>query len=125
MWLWGAIPILATVAGALTVSSAARAESLADKIVAETKQEIKDEQKDRDDGEHVRDYRHIVIIYQENHSFDNLYGFWGNVGDDSMDGQSKADAAHTSQVRQDNQTAYRCLLQNDVNLISPSHELHR
>jgi acid phosphatase len=120
MRLWGAIPILATVAGALTVSSAARAESLADKIVAETKQEIKDEQKDRDDGEHVRDYRHIVIIYQENHSFDNLYGFWGNVGDDSMDGQSKADAAHTSQVRQDNQTAYRCLLQNDVNLISPS-----
>jgi phospholipase C len=77
MRLWGAIPILATVAGALTVSSAARAESLADKIVAETKQEIKDEQKDRDDGEHARDYRHIVIIYQENHSFDNLYGFWG------------------------------------------------
>src|SRR5215831_8564013 len=120
MRLWGAIPILASVAGALTVSSAARAESLAGKIVGEIKQEIKDELKDRDDGEHARDYKHIVIIYQENHSFDNLYGFWGNVGGDTIDGQSKADAAHTNQVRQDNQTAYSCLLQNDVNLTSPS-----
>src|SRR5215470_12525284 len=120
MRLWGAIPILASVAGALTLSSAARADSLAGKIVGEIKQDIKDELKDRDDGEHARDYKHIVIIYQENHSFDNLYGFWGNVGGDTIDGQSKADAAHTNQVRQDNQTAYSCLLQNDLNLTSPS-----
>src|SRR5215470_2422470 len=120
MRLWGAIPILASVAGALTLSSAARADSLAGKIVGEIKQDIKDELKDRDDGEHARDYKHFVIIYQENHSFDNLYGFWGNVGGDSINGQSDADPSHTAQVRQDNQTAYKCLLQNDVNLTSPS-----
>ena len=24
-------------------------------------------------------YKHIVVIYEENHSFDNLYGNWGSV----------------------------------------------
>lgn len=24
-------------------------------------------------------YKHLVVIYQENHSFDNLYGSWGSV----------------------------------------------
>ena len=27
-----------------------------------------------------RHYKHIVVIYEENHSFDNLYGGWGKVG---------------------------------------------
>jgi phospholipase C len=27
----------------------------------------------------VNAFTHIVVIYQENHSFDNLYGLWGKV----------------------------------------------
>jgi phospholipase C len=56
---------------------------------------------------------HFVVIYQENHSFDNLYGGWEGV-----DGLASADAAHTTQVSQTG-AAYECLLQNDVNLTSP------
>jgi acid phosphatase len=57
--------------------------------------------------------RHFVVIYQENHSFDNLYGRWEGV-----DGIARADAAHTRQVNQAGDR-YQCLLQNDVNLASP------
>ena len=39
--------------------------------------------------------RHIVVIYQENHSFDNLYGGWEGVN-----GRVNADSAHTIQVGQ-------------------------
>jgi acid phosphatase len=53
---------------------------------------------------------HIVVIYEENHSFDNLYGAWEGVN-----GRSNADAAHTLQIKQ-NGTVFTCLLQNDVNL---------
>jgi acid phosphatase len=56
---------------------------------------------------------HIVVIYEENHSFDNLYGGWEGVN-----GTAKADTAHTTQVDQAG-AAYSCLLQNDVNLTSP------
>ena len=56
---------------------------------------------------------HIVVIYQENHSFDNLYGSWERVN-----GLSHASAANTLQVNQGG-TAYTCLKQNDVNLTSP------
>ena len=24
-------------------------------------------------------FKHVVVIYEENHSFDNLYGLWGDV----------------------------------------------
>jgi len=65
------------------------------------------------------DFKHFVIIYQENHSFDNLYGLWGNVEGTPVNGLPMADADHMQQVRQDNVTKYRCLLQNDVNLTSP------
>jgi acid phosphatase len=61
----------------------------------------------------LKNIRHFVVIYQENHSFDNLYGAWERV-----DGVRGADRAHTTQVDQDG-AAYRCLLQNDVNLTSP------
>jgi acid phosphatase len=53
---------------------------------------------------------HIVVIYEENHSFDNLYGGWEGVN-----GLKNADAAHTTQVDQAN-APYLCLKQNDVNL---------
>jgi phospholipase C len=56
---------------------------------------------------------HIVVIYQENHSFDNLYGSWEGVN-----GLADADAAHTTQVGQAG-VAYTCLKQNDVKLTSP------
>src|SRR5262245_12097252 len=56
---------------------------------------------------------HIVVIYEENHSFDNLYGGWEGVN-----GRANADGPHTSQVNQAG-TAYSCLKQDDVNLASP------
>ena len=56
---------------------------------------------------------HFVVIYQENHSFDNLYGKWEKV-----DGLRDADVAHTQQVDQAG-APYQCLMQNDVNLTSP------
>jgi phospholipase C len=60
-------------------------------------------------------YKHLVVIYEENHSFDNLYGSWGDVGGQHVDGIGGATA---TQVAQDG-TAYSCLLQTDVNLTSP------
>ena len=67
-----------------------------------------------DDGEKaLKKIRHFVVIYQENHSFDNLYGEWERV-----DGVAAADAAHSRQVDQAG-APYTCLMQNDVNLTSP------
>ena len=63
-------------------------------------------------------YRHLVVIYEENHSFDNLYGTWGPVGRDRVDGLAQARRAQRTQVAQ-NGSAYRCLLQADVNLTTP------
>jgi acid phosphatase len=57
--------------------------------------------------------KHVVVIYEENHSFDNLYGGWEGVN-----GLKNADAAHTSQVDQKG-VPYTCLKQLDVNLTSP------
>jgi acid phosphatase len=68
----------------------------------------------------VNEFKHIVVIYQENHSFDNLFGLWGKVNGKSVDGLSKVKLFHTRQVRADNTTPYTCLLMNDVNLTSPS-----
>jgi phospholipase C len=56
---------------------------------------------------------YFVVIYQENHSFDNLYGGWEGVR-----GLTDADAAHTAQIAQTG-GAYSCLKQDDVNLTSP------
>src|SRR5436305_2938541 len=57
---------------------------------------------------------HIVVIYEENHSFDNLYGTWEGVN-----GRSNASAAKTLQIKQ-NGAVFACLLQDDVNLTSPT-----
>jgi phospholipase C len=57
--------------------------------------------------------QHLVVIYQENHSFDNLYGGWEGVN-----GRPNADSAHTIQVGQAG-APYTCLLQNDFSLTSP------
>ena len=63
-------------------------------------------------------FTNLVVIYEENHSFDNLYGDWGRVGGKVVNGLQNATPAKTTQVAQDG-TAYQCLLQNDVNLASP------
>jgi phospholipase C len=47
------------------------------------------------DANKLRTVDHIVVIYEENHSFDNLYGGWERVR-----GLSDADAAHTTQLGQ-------------------------
>ena len=69
-------------------------------------------------GDRLGAIKHIVVVYEENHSFDNLYGGWEGVN-----GRANADAAHTSQIGQGTSTtpgtSYTCLLQNDVNLASP------
>ncbi len=66
-----------------------------------------------DGGGGLRHIKHFVVVYEENHSFDNLYGGWERV-----DGLRDADRAHTRQVNQAG-APYDCLLQNDVNLTSP------
>ena len=60
-------------------------------------------------------FKNLVVIYQENHSFDNLYGSWGKAGRDRVDGLDSAPRATSLQVKQNGQ-AYRCLPQTDVNL---------
>ena len=57
---------------------------------------------------------HIVVIYEENHSFDNLYGGWEGV-----DGLANATSVRTTQVNVAG-APYDCLKQNDVNLTSPT-----
>ncbi len=57
---------------------------------------------------------HIVVIYEENHSFDNLYGGWERVN-----GLASAAAADVKQVNEAG-NPFACLLQDDVNLQAPS-----
>ena len=54
---------------------------------------------------------HIVVIYEENHSFDNVFGGWERVN--GLD-----DATAQPQVTPDG-AVLPCLPQNDVNLTSP------
>jgi acid phosphatase len=63
-------------------------------------------------------YKHLVVIYEENHSFDNLYGSWGDVRGQHVEGRSDATAAQRTQIAQDG-TPFACLPQNDPNLTSP------
>src|SRR5262245_10826243 len=60
-------------------------------------------------------FKHIVVIYEENHSFDNLYGLWGDVNGQHVVGLGDADDAHTTQVDQGGDP-YHCLLQTDISL---------
>jgi phospholipase C len=60
---------------------------------------------------------HIVVIYEENHSFDNLFGRW--PGADGL-ARNPARTPRSVQVGPDAaRTPYSCLLQNDVNLTTP------
>ncbi|MBL8483440.1 MAG: hypothetical protein JNJ60_14680 [Rhodocyclaceae bacterium] len=62
--------------------------------------------------------RHIVVIYMENHSFDNLYGTWEAAPGERIDGLAAAGAAQTRQIGQ-NGRPYDCLLQVEPQLASP------
>lgn len=57
--------------------------------------------------------KHIVVIYQENHSFDNVFGGWEGV-----DGLASAPWQRTLQVNQAGDL-FACLRQNDPSLLSP------
>jgi phospholipase C len=62
----------------------------------------------------LRHIKHFVVIYEENHSFDNLYGRWEGVN-----GLSSPDVAtHSRQVNEAG-VQYACLKMNDVNLSAP------
>jgi acid phosphatase len=63
-------------------------------------------------------YRHLVVIYEENHSFDNLYGHWGKVNGQRVDGIAQASLRSKRQV-DERGSRYNCLLQDDVNLTAP------
>lgn len=75
---------------------------------------------DRTPAADLAGFKHIVVIYQENHSFDNLYGNWGAVNGEPTNGRANAVPANTVQVAQDNSTPFECLKQLDVNLTSPT-----
>jgi len=61
-------------------------------------------------------YSKLVVIYEENHSFDNLYGLWGKVGNQKVNGLSQGEAG-TTQLDQSG-APLDCLLQNDNNLVT-------
>jgi acid phosphatase len=66
------------------------------------------------DANKLRTIDHIVVIYEENHSFDNLYGGWERVR-----GLGDADAAHTVQLGQTGPSSFapfECLYMDDLNL---------
>ncbi len=64
---------------------------------------------------HLRGIDHLVVIYEENHSFDNLYGLWPGV-----DGIASPANATPNQTQVDQGGApYDCLKQNDPKLTSP------
>jgi acid phosphatase len=56
---------------------------------------------------------HVVVIYEENHSFDNLYGGWEGVN--GLQNASPANYTQRDQVG----NAWGCLQQLDVNLTTP------
>lgn len=62
---------------------------------------------------------HIVVIFQENHSFDNIYGGWGEVNGQKINGIAQAPSDKRIQVGADG-TPLACLLVIDKNLSSPS-----
>ena len=64
---------------------------------------------------HLRGIDHLVVIYEENHSFDNLYGQWPGV-----DGLASPPTATPNESQVDQAAApYACLRQNDPHLTSP------
>jgi phospholipase C len=74
----------------------------------------------RDDTSRPSHVKHLVVIYEENHSFDNLYGGWGSVNGEAVNGIGGPgyDLDATQVDQQGN--AIGCLYQNDANLATTS-----
>ena len=70
-------------------------------------------------------YKHLVVIYEENHSFDNLYGGWGRSTASGSTGCRRCRPAQRPGRRE--RPAAGCLPQNDVNLLArpAADDLHR
>src|SRR5260370_18790996 len=66
-----------------------------------------------DSGSGLAKINHLVVIYEENHSFDKPHGGWEGVN-----GRANADPAHAIQIGQHG-APYSCLLQDDMNLATP------
>ena len=68
---------------------------------------------------------HIVVIYEENHSFDNLFGGWPGVDGLARDPAGTPRAPRSVRTRRARRAS--CLPQHDVNLTSPplSHRCAR
>src|SRR6476659_4164839 len=96
---WMAIVGASGVIGALALSAAVPADA-------------------KDDHGRSGSIKHIVVLYQENHSLDNLYGTWAAVNGDAVEGVAQATLGHTVQVGQSG-VPYTCLKQNDVNVTAP------
>src|SRR6266404_5204550 len=107
--------VLAIPAGSLVEIRLKTKEKLRGRLVEVSKEAItvKVAKGDKIDERKLGKIQHIVVIYQENHSFDNLYGGWEGVN-----GRANADAPHTIQVGQAG-VPYTCLRQNDFSLTSP------
>jgi len=67
-------------------------------------------------GSGMEKIKHLVVIYEENHSFDNLWGMWPGVNG-LQDPGSAARATQVSQTA--GRPALPCLPQDDVNLTTP------
>jgi acid phosphatase len=64
--------------------------------------------------------KHFVVIYEENHSFDNLYSGWEGVDGLNNVHPTGASGDNVTQVQQDAaRTPLACLVQDDVNLQAP------
>jgi acid phosphatase len=72
-------------------------------------------------GNPLGGYKHLVVIYEENHSFDNLYGLWGKAGHDKVNGVRRAQAGTTQVDQAGNPT--HCLYQNDANLVTTTTQV--
>src|SRR3954452_24157076 len=72
-------------------------------------------------GNPMGGYKNLVVIYEENHSFDNLDGLWGTAGRDRVNGVPQAQAG-TTQVDQAG-NPIGCLYQNDANLVTTTTQV--
>ena len=57
----------------------------------------------------------IVVLFMQNNSFNKLFGLWGDVEGEDVDGIANATKASLTQVNQDGKPI-SCALMNDVNL---------
>jgi acid phosphatase len=60
--------------------------------------------------------KHLVVLWMQNNSFDKLFGTWGQVNGDQVDGIAQATPDRTTQVNQDGKP-FSCLMFNDYNLL--------